>query len=273
MLGKLIYHDFKAAARQFIPLFLFVVLMTPLTRFSFWFSDFIQKRMPQYSSYLEVIPNTVIFSYVITMIVFSMATVLILVTHFYRSMVTREGYLTHTLPVTPLELIGAKTIVSVVWTMLSLIVAVLSVLALFTTTDGLTDFGKSIASSMKELHFQNQSIGMVIILFIEILMLTIAYIVFYYGKIYFCISIGQSLKDHKLLASFGLYFAVNALQRIISSFIMIFSTLFWELFDSMKPDQVLVYIALPFYILLFSGIAAILLAFSNFMFKKHLNLQ
>ncbi|MDD6207435.1 MAG: hypothetical protein PUB10_02810 [Clostridiales bacterium] len=272
MLGKLIKHDFKAAARQFIPLFLFVILMTPLTRFSFWFSDFIQERMPEYSKYLEIIPNTVICSYVVTMIIFSMATVLILATHFYRSMVTREGYLTHTLPVTSMQLIGAKTFVSVIWTILAITIGVLSVLALLITMNGLTDFGKTIASSLKE--FQIQSISEFILFFIELLMLMIASIAFSYGKIFFCISIGQLCKDHKLLASFGIYFGLNILQRFVTNFGMVFITLFLlDSFVSMKAEHILRYLVMPSLILMYGGMCAIFLAISNQMFKKHLNLQ
>lgn len=271
MLGKLIKHDFKTAARQFVPLFIFVILITPLTRFSFWFSDYIQNHMPEYSEYLDIIPGTVIFSYYATMIVCATATSVILIVNFYRSMVTREGYLTHTLPVTTLELISSKTIVSVIWTILSVLVCILSILILVISTDNVSDVSQCITSMLEDFKFQN--IGMTVAVFIELLVLSIASIVFSYAKVFLCISIGQSMKDHKLLSSIGLYFAFNVLQRFIGSFLMLFVTLFISNFASMKFEQLTTFLVLPCSILLMCAIDAGLLAVTNLMFKKHLNLQ
>ena len=47
---------------------------------------------------------------------------------FFRGLLGDEGYLMHTLPVSPWQLIGSKLLCAVVTTLLSIVVAILSIL-------------------------------------------------------------------------------------------------------------------------------------------------
>lgn len=109
MLGKLLKQDFRATARIMLPLYvavpvlgLFTGLITRLceNQVNFWANAF--------SALVSLVFSLALIAAVVT-------TVVLMILRFYRNLMTDEGYLMFTLPVSTTELIFSKLIVSVAW--------------------------------------------------------------------------------------------------------------------------------------------------------------
>ena len=88
--------------------------------------------------------------YVITLIGIFVATMLITIQRFYKSLLGDEGYLMFTLPVRPWQLITSKLIVSALWSIVSCVVAVGSIMVMAIGLDDLRDLPCSVALYLAE---------------------------------------------------------------------------------------------------------------------------
>ena len=118
MLGKLMKKDITATARFFIPLILGYVAASILGKILFEvFFDF-QERV---SMDEKVMNALAIFSmvymaiFIIYFVAYYVMTSVFIVYDFYKTMVSDQAYLTHTLPVKASTLIISKTLIAVFW--------------------------------------------------------------------------------------------------------------------------------------------------------------
>lgn len=70
---------------------------------------------------LDIVSVFTLFLYVIMLVAVSVGIMVFLGIHFYKTMYTDEGYLTHTLPVTKNKLLAAKILVSGIWLLIVLV--------------------------------------------------------------------------------------------------------------------------------------------------------
>lgn len=149
-----------------------------------------------------------------------------LLVHFYKSMYTDEGYLTHTLPVNPHHLLFSKVLVGGLWVLITEAVTTLSVImVLYSFIAGIMgSFGVGVTSDeffrgILELYDRN-SFVMVISLIMTLLFGLIspfASICMYFGGI----SLGQLSKSYKGLMSILACFGVIFVNMILSFFVNI----------------------------------------------------
>ena len=94
MLGKLMKYEWKATWKLLIPLNLFIVVMSILAYIT------IQLRFFDSDNDLVMMTGMLLLmTYVLSMFVISIVTVIYLIYRFYTSVYGEEGYLLHTLPV------------------------------------------------------------------------------------------------------------------------------------------------------------------------------
>ncbi|MCI6552736.1 MAG: hypothetical protein MR430_04215 [Lachnospiraceae bacterium] len=126
MLKKLLKYDWTLYWRTpaIINIFLLIItgvgvifLISPL-----WKLD------DQLLEYLKVLAG---FFYVVSIFAGSMAVTIYIAIRYYKNLYTDEGYLTNTLPVAPWQIILSKLLISVAWNLITGIVVMLSVFALF----------------------------------------------------------------------------------------------------------------------------------------------
>ena len=109
MLGKLLKQDFRATARIMLPLYAAVPVLG-------LFTNLITHLCENQTGFLiNAISTLVSFIFALALIAAVVTTVVLMVLRFYRNLMTDEGYLMFTLPVSTTELIFSKLIVSVVW--------------------------------------------------------------------------------------------------------------------------------------------------------------
>ncbi len=140
MLKKLLKYEFQATARTFGGIYL-AILATALVmgvslRFSGSASSFSQWNSvvsslnvlgTSWAVQLAAIGSFCYFALVVAMFVVLFVTIC---QRFYKNLLGSEGYLMHTLPVTPAMLLASKTLIALLWSLLSVLVLFVSMLML-----------------------------------------------------------------------------------------------------------------------------------------------
>ena len=116
MLSKLLKYEFKATCRIYGGLYLAILAAAALLGAFF--------RFPALASDFPIVVVTTV--YLMLCVAIAVITALTIIQRFTRNLLGREGYLMHTLPVTPAQLILSKLISSTVWLLCSILVIALS---------------------------------------------------------------------------------------------------------------------------------------------------
>lgn len=132
MLGKLLKNEFKATYKTMLVIY----ITTIVTTLGFCFFGVKQFYSYSWSSpanetlrrILGVLGVTFTIAYVIIVIALVILTYILMCDRFYKSMYSEQGYLTHTLPVSPLSNLNARLITSAVWLFVSGIILFISIL-------------------------------------------------------------------------------------------------------------------------------------------------
>ena len=104
MLKKLIKYEWKDTRRLLLPINLAIIVLTLVGCAMLSTSIFDSKE-----SLIFSIP--LLLLYVLSIMAFSSVTIIYIYVRFYKNLYTAEGYLMHTLPVTPMQLFHSKLIV------------------------------------------------------------------------------------------------------------------------------------------------------------------
>lgn len=141
MLGKLMKYEIKATQRIFLPLYGLILVFALLIKVFMLFNI-------QNARGMAIIP------FVITMIIYCVLiaavcvmTLVVTIQRFNKNLLGDEGYLSFTLPVKVHSHIDSKMIISLMWTVLSLIVSAVSIFILASDNSTASRFGDFWSSS------------------------------------------------------------------------------------------------------------------------------
>lgn len=262
MLGKLLKYEVKSTARLFVPLYLAVLIVAVINK--------LMKTVSVLENVGSLNINTITsfiatVTYFILMAGIMVVTLVVVVQRFYKNLLGDEGYLMLTLPVQHWKNIASKLLVSLLWYVLSIIVAISSICiyANFNMLKYIPDMFK----------FINTYLGYAAYLEFPILLLLIlAYSVI---QIYAAIALGHLFNKHKFLASLGMYVALYTVGQILSSILVVFfvNTIFKPLAQNMIPGQYYLNLFLGFIIILIAMLTAVYFFLTNFILKTRLNLE
>lgn len=177
-----------------------------------------------------------LFFSVIALSVYLIAVQFILLYRFYKNKFTDEGYLTFTLPVKTTQIFWSSFVNIFLWLLIAVaVVAVIVFMAVLfgTGTDSLinTDVFKGMSEvfdifsdmTWADIFGEAEEVIYVVLMVLQLLV-TPFYALFIPMC---CITMGAVLaKKHKILAAFGMYYAVNFVVGIISSVATIVPSLF-----------------------------------------------
>ncbi len=232
MLGKLIKYEQKATYKVLTIINFVIILLTLIGAF------ILNTNIFNNSESIPLAILLVIF-YSLSLIAMGIIIVIYLYIRFYKNLFTAEGYLMHTLPVTPLQLFHSKLIVGYFWTFLNSLLMILSISTLgfvvgyhitkveqlnfieFFTENGIQLSEKeSFAISFQKI-FGYTPEGFVILLLILLIVSCFSSLLMGYLSIL----LGQLVEKYKLAASVGFYIVIYIVNQVISSFIMILPNL------------------------------------------------
>ena len=207
MLGKLLKHEFKATARWFLPAFGAALLLGIIG----CGMGLVSKWLPQWMIVVAIL----IYSFLISAL-FVLVTV-ITIWRFYKNLLSNEGYLMFTLPVTPTSLIWSKFIVATIWLVGALVVACASVLIVLLGVPGVNwaGFWPAVQNALDYIGAQP---GMWVMIG-QIGLITLAGL--FGGTLIYYVSmaIGQLSNKHRIAVSVGAYLGISTVVQIISTII------------------------------------------------------
>lgn len=208
MLRKLYKHEFVSLYRILLPLYGVLLGLSVLTRFV----SFLPKGE---SGVLDFWKGLVLsLSIMLIVSIFVVGSVVIVV-RFYQNMLSKQGYLTNTLPFKTYNHIICKLICGLVVEITNVIVAAGSLLIMLGTKKGLTQIWNVIKGSYIAFR-ESTSTATSVVSIIEIAIIGILSLISGILMFYACMAIGQQFKN-KILGSVIAYFCIYAVIQVIST--------------------------------------------------------
>ena len=155
----------------------------------------------------EFITGLMYFAVFVALIV---ATLVIVIMRFYKGLLGDEGYLMHTLPVKPWQLITSTGIIAALIVMISVLVAFLSILVL-AGVSGLETIPEMFGA-LGAIWEEEPRMVLVIVEAIILLVLSVLKSVY---QIYAALAIGQLANKHRILLSLGAYIGISMIMSIL----------------------------------------------------------
>jgi len=195
MLGKLTKHEFIATARWFLPALVLVLVFGAVGSLS----QLLNPRFQDLSASLLTV------LYVGMIVAFFTLPTIMNVWRFHKNLLTSEGYLMFTLPVSTTSIIAAKLIVATVWQVMSLVVglAATSLIAL-----GAQGHVTSIWSSIIGSDPLIETILCVILIAFGLFGSTLMY--------YVSLAIGQLSTRHRVAATISAIAAIYVVTHVVA---------------------------------------------------------
>ena len=119
MFGKLLKYDFRSMFKQFAFVWPAALALALVNHFTI-------NGIDSSSSVGETTAGIAMMIYVAILMAMFIIALIFTIQRFFKGLLGDEGYLMHTLPVKPWQLITSKLLCAVVTTMLSVIVAIVS---------------------------------------------------------------------------------------------------------------------------------------------------
>lgn len=258
MLGKLIKYEFKATGRIYLPLFGALLIVAIFSRI---FSS-LNFRVPQ------IIGTSLS---VIMIIAICVIALILTLQRFYRNLLSKEGYLMFTLPVTTDSLIWSKLIVASIWTIISLIAVFIAIAIMAATSDSF----RSMMEGIRELFRAIREGGFnVLLLTVEGIVLFVMSLFSGILMLYSCMALSLLVNKHRVGFSFLMYIAFSIIGQTIAG-ILATTVTFTRLADSFHNmsgfGQIQTAFGGCFLWLAISGTVFYIL--TRFMLKNKLNLE
>lgn len=205
MLGKLIKYELKACGRIFIPIYICILVVAAIIGI---FSN---------TQILEV-PVILVFVLMGLFVALGVMTVVLILQRFKKNLLEDEGYLMFTLPVSTKSLILSKYITSLIYMVLSIIVAILTftIILLFGGNLDVSVFGNhEFWTSLNQILLQKNIVSFIIL---AILGGLATYTLFIFN-VYLSLAIGQLPKfnGNRIIISVITFFIINIIIGIIQS--------------------------------------------------------
>lgn len=210
MLGKLLKHEFKETWK--LPV-LVCVLVFAVFLATYWYLGNIPPAASEDEISMAAMMAFLLFT--IAVICGNFALLIYLAVRFYKNLYTDEGYLMHTLPVTPRSLILSKLILSSSWMIL------ISFEIFFTIFPVMERFFQLLSTDPQISLYT--ALGEYISISEFVLLVVVSVIISSISSmltIYASISLGQLFGKHKVLASVLCYIGFSAITQIITSIFM-----------------------------------------------------
>jgi hypothetical protein len=208
MLGKLIKYEFKASSRLFLLLYgtliavsIINLLIEPLNK--------MDNDNSILGSVLGIISGLFMMGYVVLVIAVAVITLVVIIMRFYKNLLGDEGYLMFTLPVTSNAHITSKLVVSIIWSVLSSLMILASIIILTIRLDVFNSIGQ-FYKYMGDLGI-NAAAWTVAIIICLLIYVVVNILMFYASMV-----IGTNLTKSRLLGSFLGYIILYAINQIIS---------------------------------------------------------
>lgn len=227
MLTKLMKYEWKSIWRVLLIINAFTVIMTVIGLCTIYPPFFGQVSFTDESA-IPIILSLLL--YYITILGVSIAAWIYIAIRFYKNTYSNQGYLTHTLPVTPRQLLISRIVIHSIFYVVTSFLVMLSVLTLCIPLVLLSE-GVSMQFTWQVLTASCVELfGMPpISLGICFLMIMIVGSISSTVMVYCAIAIGQTFQKHKVMASILCYVALYFLLQTVVSILILPQTISFTL--------------------------------------------
>lgn len=271
MLGKLLKHELVATGKILLPINLLLFCVSLLGKLLITFISMPKNASPNLAAFIMLVVFLVI--YILILIALSVVTTIYLIVRYYKSMFSREGYLTLTLPVSNTTIFLSKIMISVIWFFITFINTIFSVVILIQAM--VTKADSSITNAMinKELFstFGFHTHTLVLYLIFFSIISSIYSVLFMFT----CINIGQLFSKHRILAAALTYVVISFIMQIVY-FVFYFAQLFTSLQSQSLDyafDSSYYFKLMSFSLIIYVVISIIFYIISVLILKKKVNIE
>lgn len=215
MLSKLTRYEFRATVRILGILYLALIVLSIINRLSLGFN--IMESDEFNFGVLSAI--LVLTLYIVCAAATMIFTIIMIVIRFWRNLMENEGYLMHTLPVRARDHLFSKLLVAFVWMIVSTVAITISIWITTSGIDGFENLYPEVSAAISTYFSIKGSIPCFLLFIVLLIVSTIAEIL----KLYAAMCLGQSLSEHRVAASIGVYVGFNILESIFESVIIMVS--------------------------------------------------
>ena len=219
MLSKLLKYELKAYSRALIPIYIAILVISLFLGISFRNVNILNGLLEN----TTIVMMFVLFGLMVALVVLNIVTC---IQRFKKNLLENEGYLMLTLPVRVSNLVLSKFLIALLFSVLSLILSVLSFTIIMYLGSGisLSDFTTTIINDfdikqmieanilIKDFIYALITLGLGILFMYSTFILTI----------YTSLSVGQlpMFNNHRTIVAFILFFVINWASSIIENFIL-----------------------------------------------------
>lgn len=285
MLGKLFKHDMRALAKSLAWVQLGVIGLSVLATMV----TAIEIRIGR-ASYESAMSNPALFAVfsmmqILTVLGIGASFLLVLFficRHFYRNLFCDEGYLTHTLPVSPASLLWSKVLAGFVWELISFFVVLLSVLFFLTCgTSPDTLFNPEpyrVIGEILSLEFPQEAWRLVAPFVLYALFAVLSALL----QLYLALTIGCAIgRRHRVAIAIGFYiviaFVIGIVNAVFSIPVLIANVFSFSLYpQAAAMETALVNSfsgALWWQTAIYAAFATVFFLTAEYLMRKKLNLQ
>lgn len=220
MLGKLFKHEWKAIWKFLLAMVIFNLVLTVVGVIGIFLMPDMNSNdsLPLFTFYFGMI---YFITYALGLSATFLGTGIFMGVRFYKSMYGHEGYLTHTLPVTPLQLITAKVLTASLAVLINVITTFISAFTLLVSLLSALDiyvFGSEFEWEIR-MALEAARTSLPEILITACLMAIVGSITSIL-TVFASASLGQLFNKYRGLGTVGIYFGFTIVVQIITSIIM-----------------------------------------------------
>ncbi len=217
MLKKLLKHEWKATWRNLTLLNGGIILLGILGRIMI---PLVQNSRLTDISIFAIASVLCILFYIFAIFAVAIVTNVLLIGRFYRNMFTDEGYLMHTLPVTPGSHIISKLLVYMAWFVIDGFSLAASISILLSQS---MQWGSFFGTLWDGIQAMGEVLGTPSVLVLFYLLLTLlAVMCSFVLCIYFSASVGNLFNSHKKLGAVLCYVGINMAVQFLQAMSLIF---------------------------------------------------
>ena len=210
MLGKMIKHEFKATGRLILPLFLLVIVMTPVLALLNKLASHIGRK----SLAGGLLSGISMVSFVAMMIGACVAVFIYIMVRFYKTIATSEAYMTFCLPVNSHHVMLSKLIVATVWQVLTVAVAIGSLYIMF-IINGIIEPGTVFNHMERMLTSSGIEYGSLFGFLFKIGAMIFISMITSILSWYLAVCLGQIFQEKRVLMSIVMYVGIYMVMQII----------------------------------------------------------
>lgn len=228
MFGKLLKYDFRSMLKQFAFIWPAALALAVVNHFT------INSFVTSVSEARNTAAGIAMLVYVAILIAMFVITVIFVIQRFYKGLLGDEGYLMHTLPVRPWQLIASKLLCACATTFISIIVALLSIMVIFPWD--LDDFREIFWRLGTFFGHWNMQATHIVVMLLELCLLAVISYAMAYLQLYLAMSIGHLFNKNRIAWSVAAFIAINTVVNTLAgSFLMASLDPFLDLIRGMNP--------------------------------------